>query len=188
MALGVTRNFGSWRGAVRLALAHGEVLTGAASVVAPPPGSVRRLVFVCHGNICRSAFAEALARRAGHAGAASFGLSTSTGKPAWPAVCEQAQARGLDLAGHRTTDITDFEPQDGDYLLAMEVRHLRKLAANPKVSHLPRGLLGSFARPPWPHLHDPYMLDESYMTTCLDRIEDSVGRLIKAFPVSPARS
>lgn len=176
----LTRNFGTARGAVRLALAHGEVLLGQAAVRAPRPGEVQRLVFVCHGNICRSAYAQMLAGEAGLA-VAGFGLSTSTGKQAWPLVREIAAARGHDLEAHRTTDLTDFTPQDGDYLLGMEARHLRKMAADPRLAHLPRGLLGSYCSPPFPLLYDPYQLDPRYMEVCLTRIEQAVAELVKQF-------
>ncbi len=170
--------YGTWRGAVRLGLAHLEVATGSAALLPPDPAQVRRLVFVCHGNICRSAFAQGLARKAGLA-EAGFGLSTRTGNPAWGLVQERAASRGIDLSAHQATALADFEPQDGDYLLAMEVRHMRKLAADPRVAHLPRGLLGL---PTWPHLHDPYKLAPAYMDVCLDRIEAAMTPLVSLYP------
>ena len=177
--------FGSWRGALRLGLAYAEVASGQANVVTPDPAQVRRLVFVCHGNICRSAYAGGLARRAGMR-VASFGLSTSKGKAAWPLVLERALARGLDLSDHRTTRIEDYVPQPGDYLLGMETRHLRKLAADSKTADLPRGLLGNYASPTVPHLHDPYELELAYMDVCLARIERSVSGLVKRYPAATA--
>jgi protein-tyrosine phosphatase len=177
--------FGTWRGALRLALAHAELVSGQAAVVKPDPAQVRRLVFVCHGNICRSAYADGLARRAGM-NVASFGLSTSSGNRAWPLVAERALARGLDLSEHRTTRVQDFVPLPGDYLLGMETRHLRKLAVNPLTAALPRGLLGSYATPPVPHLHDPYQLDPAYMDLCLTRIERAVAELVRRYPAATA--
>ena len=177
--------FGTWRGALRLGLAYAEVASGQAAIVRPDPAQVRRLVFVCHGNICRSAYADGLARRA-VMNVASFGLSTSSGMAAWPLVQERALAHGLDLSDHRTTQIEDYAPQPGDYLLGMEVRHLRKLAANPKTASLPRGLLGAYASSPVPHLHDPYQLDPAYMDLCLTRIERAVAGLVKRYPAATA--
>ena len=178
-------NYGTWRGALRLALAHVEVATGQAAIVTPDPAQVRRVVFVCHGNICRSAYADELARRAGM-NVASFGLSTSSDKPAWPLVAERALARGLDLSEHRTTRVEDYQPLPGDYLLGMETRHLRKLAAGPLTASLPRGLLGSHATPAVPHLHDPYQLDPAYLEVCLDRIERAVAALVRCYPAATA--
>ena len=177
--------FGTWRGALRLGLAYAEEASGQAAIVRPNPAQVRRLVFVCHGNICRSAYADGLARRAGK-NVTSFGLSTSSGLAAWPLVLDRSLERGLDLSDHRTTRIEDYVPQPGDYLLAMEARHLRKLAANPKTANLPRGLLGSYASPPVPHLHDPYQLDPAYMDVCLARIERAVTGLVKRYPAATA--
>lgn len=181
----LTRLFGTPRGLVRLALSYPQSLPGLSQAMAPAPGEVRRLVFVCHGNICRSAYADWVAKDAGMA-SASFGLSTTTGKGAHPPVIEAARARGHDLVGHRTTHVTDFVPQPGDYLLAMEHRHLAKLAAIPALAELPRGLLGAHARPPVPHLHDPYEVDAAYLPTCLDRIERAVRGLSLIHPGAKA--
>jgi protein-tyrosine phosphatase len=173
--------FGTFRGLVRLGLAHLQVASGQASIVNPDPETVRRLVFVCHGNICRSAFAHVVAQKHGLR-TASFGLSTSAGGPAHQPAAAAALRLGHDLSAHRTTKVEDFEAQPGDLLLAMEVRHLGKLAALPALADVPRSLLGLWATPPFPHLHDPYQLDPAYMTACLRRIEDAIPALAKAFP------
>lgn len=181
----ISRFFGTPRGLVRLALSYPQSLPGLSQVRAADPAAVRRLVFVCHGNICRSAFAEGVAQQAGMA-SASFGLSTTSGKGAHPPVIEAAQARGIDLGGHLTTDVTDFIPEEGDYLLVMEHRHLAKLGAVPALAELPRGLLGAYLSPPVPHLHDPYQLDPAYLPTCLDRIERATRRLADRYPSARA--
>jgi protein-tyrosine phosphatase len=181
----ITQRFGTLRGAMRLALSYGEVAAGLAAQRKPDPSAVRRLVFVCHGNICRSAYADVLAARAG-ANTASFGLSTHTGVPAHDPVVALAARRGLDLSAHVATDIDDFAALDGDLLLAMESRHLRKLAAQPALAHLPRMLLGTYAPLPVPHLHDPYGEDEAYLAVCLSRIERSVAGLLRRYPATCA--
>jgi protein-tyrosine phosphatase len=173
--------YGTGRGLVRLLLAHGQHAVRRASIKAPDPAEVRRFVFVCQGNICRSAFADVLARRLG-AESISFGLSTSAGGEAHPPAAAAARALGVDLAAHRTSRVQDYEPQEGDLLLAMEVRQLAKLAADPRLAHVPRTLLGLWARPRRPHLHDPYELDQRYMLTCLRAIEGAVAHLVRAFP------
>ena len=173
--------FGTARGLVRLLLAHGQVATGRAFIVAPEPASVRRFVFVCQGNICRSAFADVLARRMG-ADSISFGLSTFPNGPAHPPAVAAAERLHVDLSRHRTCRVEDYEPRAGDFLLAMEVRQLARLAASPRLSHLPRSLLGLWSRPARPHLHDPFGLDVAYMSACLRSIESAVINLIDAFP------
>lgn len=178
--------FGTWRGLVRLALSYAEVAAGRSFELPPAdPAQIRRLVFVCHGNICRSAFADVVAR--GHGlNVASFGLSTSSGKGAHPPALEQARAMGHDLAAHRTTCLADHAPEPGDLLLAMEVRHLRRLAADERLSEVPRLLLGRFLRPPMPHLHDPYKLSPEFMAASLRRIERTIPALATAYPNAAA--
>lgn len=166
---------------VRLLLSHAEVALQQASIVDPDAASVRRLVFVCHGNICRSAFAEGMARKLGM-NAVSFGLSTSSGLGAHPPVLEAAKAFDVDLSGHRTTSADAYAPEPADMLLAMETRQLRRLASLPELSRLPRTLLGLYARPRAPHLHDPYALDDAYLETCLTRIRSATISLAVAFP------
>jgi protein-tyrosine phosphatase len=177
----VTRNFGTARGLVRLGLSYVEAVPIWSAAVEPVPGEVQRLVFVCHGNICRSAFAEGVARDLGLS-TASFGLSTSTGKAAHGPAKEAAKALGHPIEEHSTTRVQDFVPLRGDYLLGMEHRHLRKLAAIETLAHLPRGLLGRYACPPMPHLHDPYLLDPAFMEVCLRRVETAVQALARRYP------
>ena len=177
----IDRTFGTFRGAVRLALSYPEVAFGLAEIVHGKPEDVRRLVFVCHGNICRSAFADVLAKQAG-LNAISFGLSTSSGKPAYPGTVLAAAEMGYDLSHHRTTTIDDHVPAEGDLLLAMETRHLRRIAPDLRLASLPRTLLGLYARPRVPHLHDPYELNTAYMQTALRRIEGSISVLKASFP------
>ena len=178
----IADRFGTTRGLVRLALSWPERLLGTARA---PQREVRRLVFVCHGNICRSAYADVLARSLG-AETASFGLSTTSGQPSHPPVAALAQEAGLSLAAHRTTARADYAPREGDLLLAMEHRHLRKLAADPQLREIPRLLLGTFASPPLPHLHDPYELSPAYTARCLARIDRAVRRLVARYPARPS--
>ncbi|WP_137679018.1 phosphotyrosine protein phosphatase [Aurantiacibacter suaedae] len=181
----IASNFGTSRGAVRLALSYLEVASGFDGQHKIALREARRLVFVCHGNICRSAYADVVGRKAGLE-VASFGLSTATGKMAHPLVIEEAGKRGIDLSAHRTTAKEDFAIKEGDYLLAMETRHLRKMLSDPAFQATPMALLGTYARPPFPHLHDPYKLAPEYLPTCLNRIEESVRSLARQWERSRA--
>lgn len=171
--------FGSFRGAVRLLLAYGQVVLGRASILRAQ--DVRRIVFVCHGNICRSAFADVVAAKHGLR-VTSFGLSTSADKPAHPPAADAALRLGYDLLAHRTTRVEDYVAEPGDLLLAMEVRQLRRLSHNARLKSVPRSLLGLWARPRFPHLHDPYELSDAYMLRCLERIAHAIPALVTAFP------
>lgn len=177
----IDARYGTWRGLVRLLLTHAERAIGLGGERLGRPEDVRRLVFVCHGNICRSAFADVAARRAGLS-VASFGLSTDAGKAAHGPAIEAAARIGHDLSAHRATTLADYQPREGDLLLAMETRQLRRIAADPRLAALPRGLLGRYVRPGMPHLHDPYSLSTAYMERCLARIATAMPVLHAAFP------
>lgn len=177
----IRARFGTLRGLVRLILSYPQLALGLSASRSPDPAQVRRLVFVCQGNICRSAFADVAARRLGMR-TASFGLSTTTGRAAHGPAIVAAHGLGHDMSDHRALDLADYTPQLGDLLLAMEVRQLHRLAADPRLGDTPRLLLGQWTRPMMPHLHDPYELDDAYMATCLRRVEQAVGGLVSAFP------
>jgi protein-tyrosine phosphatase len=175
----IAARFGTMRGAVRLGLSYLQVATGRAAIVPANPAVVTRIIFVCQGNICRSAFAEVIAKKHGLR-AASFGLATYGGGPAHPPAVAAAAMLGHDLRAHRTLRVEDHVAVPGDLLLAMEVRQLHRLARLPALSPLPRDLLGRWAGTP--HLHDPFGLDDAYMLTCLRRIDIAVTRLISVYP------
>lgn len=178
----IRKYFGTARGAARLALSFGQVASGQAFIRRPADmAQVQRLVFVCQGNICRSAYAEVVARVAGMK-AASFGLSTTTGKGAHPPAIAAARECGVDLSAHRTRRVEDYVPQPGDLLLAMEVRQLARLAAEPRLENVERSLLGLWAAPMRPHMHDPFGMDEAYMRTCLAAIDGAVKSIAAKTP------
>ena len=84
----IRARFGTTRGFIRLMLSYPQVALGLSARRAPDAAQVRRLVFVCQGNICRSAFADVAGRRAG-LNTASFGLSTTTGRAAHDAAISE---------------------------------------------------------------------------------------------------
>ncbi|MET0136872.1 MAG: phosphotyrosine protein phosphatase [Sphingobium sp.] len=177
----IDARFGTIRGLIRLLLSYAELAVGRGAIRVGAPEEVRRLVFICHGNICRSAFADVAARGAGLS-VTSFGLSTDDGKPAHGPAIDAAARLGHDLTAHRATQMAQYVPKDGDLLLAMETRQLRRLASDPRLGSLPRTLLGLYTRPRIPHLHDPYALDPAYMDICLARIATAMPALRAKFP------
>ncbi len=175
--------FGTWRGLVRLLLAHAERITGRLRPFAlHDPQAVRRVVFVCLGNICRSAYAEQVARAEG-LNTASLGLSTTTGVGSpEPALAAAARQR-MPMEAHRARDWKDFAVQPGDLLLVMEVRQAHELARRlDGRSDVQVALLGNWCSPPSPHLHDPFTLSDAYFDTCFTRVRQAVGRLANDVP------
>jgi protein-tyrosine phosphatase len=123
----INNRYGTSRGLVRALLAHLELASGRLRpFYLRHPETVRRVVFVCHGNICRSAFAHHEALKYG-LNVASLGLSTSTGGRSPVQAIASAKRAGIDLTVHRATSWPDFKVQSGDLFLVMEVRQAHEL-------------------------------------------------------------
>lgn len=161
----IESNYGTFRGLIRVVFGEIEYLSGRLFEFTSLPSSrVERLVFVCLGNINRSAFASRVAQIKG-ANSISIGLSTTTGLPAFEKAIETANTFGIDLSGHRAKNFPDYSYEPGDLLVAMEVRHVREMVRRgiPKQSIV---LLGHWGAPSRIHIHDPHTLSDHYFQTC----------------------
>jgi protein-tyrosine phosphatase len=171
--------FGTYRGLIRLLLAYAELYTGRLKPFTEIGfHRVKRVVFVCQGNICRSCFADYYARSKGLA-ATSFGLATAGDAPAFPKAITAAKKFNIDLTAHITTDIEDFKFLDGDLLLVMEIRQARSLQAVVRGKPVQLSLLGLWRDPPHPHIHDPHRLTDDYFDSCFHVIAAAVDGLAK---------
>ena len=96
---------------------------------------MKRVLFVCAGNICRSPVAEAVVRvefaRAGiDVAVASAGTGPwHVGKPADTRAQASALARGYDLSNHRARRVSADDFGQFDLLLAMDRENLADLSA-----------------------------------------------------------
>lgn len=137
--------------------------------------NVKRLVFVCKGNICRSAYAEAFTKSLAIP-AASFGIKTVDGSSAdTTAVC-YAEKKGLDLSGHMTTSIGSFRRQAGDIYIAMEPLQLTFLE-HFGYNTCDITLAGLWCKNPVPYIEDPYGRPPEYLDTCFNYIEKAVNTI-----------
>lgn len=169
--------FGTYRGLLRLLLAYAELYLGRLSPFTQIDFSrVKRVVFVCQGNICRSCFADYYARAKG-LNATSFGLATAGDAPAFPKAIATAKKFDVDLSAHCTTDIEDFTFLDGDLLLVMEIRQARSLLKIVPDKPVQLTLLGLWSAPRHPHIHDPHRLTNEYFETCFRVIAAAVDGL-----------
>jgi protein-tyrosine phosphatase len=138
---------------------------------------VERLVFVCKGNICRSAYAEARASSARFP-TISFGIAACPDASADPSAISHAAARNISLLAHRTTPPQAFAHRPGDLLVCMEPPQAKIVAkifadSRPQVT-----LLGLWAQPPRPWLSDPYGSGDGYWCTCLDTIDNGIDQML----------
>ena len=127
-----------------------------------------KILFVCHGNICRSPMAEFIFRRMAeerHAAhrftVASAATSTEeigwdgTGNPVYPPARAELKKHGIDCTGKRAVQLTKADYDNYDLLIAMDDNNIRNmhrmLGGDPKgkfrklMDYTPRG--GSVADP-----------------------------------------
>jgi len=148
---------------------------------------VSRVIFVCKGNICRSAFAGRQFRAFGIE-VASAGLEADSGKPADPRAAKVARRFGADLSGHRSIHVAELELADGDLFVVFEPKHGERLrrfcAGRPGVQVTLLGLWSPF--PGMVYVHDPRGLHEVYFELCFERIEGGLEGLRTRFSMARA--
>ena len=91
-----------------------------------------RILFVCTGNICRSPFAEAVARRAGHE-AESAGLMAYAGDGPTHDAIAVAHEMGYDLSSHRARPVTEDMLRRADVVVGMTGEHVSALGQRAKL-------------------------------------------------------
>lgn len=98
---------------------------------------MRRLLFVCLGNICRSPLAEGIVRSrlaeagwAGQVGVDSAGTGGwHVGRPPDPRAVAVARRHGIDIAGLRARQVVVRDFHDFDWLLCADRHNLATLGA-----------------------------------------------------------
>ena len=171
------KNYGSRRGFLKIWWSRAQNLAGYYRDYRTVDWErVERLVFVCQGNICRSAYAEARAAMQGNK-AVSYGLATQPDLPANERAIEVAARRGVGLESHRTAPIEEYEPKSGDLLVAMEPWQASRLVDIYGTSSACT-LLGLWGRPITPHIQDPYGATPEYFNHCFNNIDIAVNEIL----------
>ena len=153
--------------------------------------AVRSVLVLCHGNICRSPYAErALRTRLARAGLGSVGVASAgfldADRPSPPEAHEAARARGIELAGHRSQPVTPALLGAADLILVMNEKQARALGP------LRRGpgtvlILGDLDPEPIEtrEISDPVDQPVDVFVTSYDRIDRCLGALVGALAESP---
>lgn len=149
---------------------------------------MKRVLFVCTGNICRSPTAEGVARHM----ARKLGLDTDfhfesagthayhVGEPPDPRTIRAARGRGYDLSAQRARRVSEFDFAQFDHILAMGYDHMDWLRrACPREHHGKlRLLLGHGDATVAGEVPDPYYGGMDGFEEVLDLVEKAVAGLL----------
>lgn len=148
-------------------------------------GAAERLVFICHGNICRSPYASARARELG-ARAISLGIAATDGASANESAARNALQRGIDLKDHRSTRLHSSLILPGDLIVVFEPAQLMSVNRQNITGEAGITLLGLWDRPIRPHIQDPYGRSDKYFQQCFSVIDRNMSELLKRLSVNGA--
>lgn len=137
---------------------------------------VRRLVFVCKGNICRSPYAEFRARALGWS-AVSMGLDALAGSAADAGAISAASQRGIDLQPHRSTRFAKALIAPSDLILGFEPWHVQGIRHQLGSSAAQVALAGLWSTPRRPDMGDPHNRGTRYFGICYALIDSCVAQL-----------
>ena len=148
---------------------------------------MKRVLFVCLGNICRSPTAEGVFQHAvDEAGLRGQIHVDSCGVGDWhvgKAPDERAQLaakrRGVDINHLRGRQLSASDFLEFDYVLAMDHANLQSMRAlKPEESRAHVGLFLAFAGTPDAEVPDPYYGGDEGFESVLDMIETASAGLI----------
>jgi len=154
-----------------------------------------RILFVCSGNICRSAMAAAYFRHRTRGCATdeleidSAGTLNIDGSPASHEAIEVMREIGIDLVEHRSRGIRAHDVRDADWIVGMTRGHLAELEQRFPDGGATRVLLRAFEKRATAESHpsdleDPmgqpvefYRRQLPVLTRCLDHLALHLGLL-----------
>jgi protein-tyrosine phosphatase len=139
--------------------------------------SCRRLIFVCSGNICRSPYAEEVARRHGLT-AVSCGTHTHNGLAANESAVREAAQRGVDLSAHKTTRWEDLKVEKGDVIVAMQLQHALSVLPRARSEAFPVVVFSSLL-PSFTTVWDPYGKPAEQFHAVFDLIDTGIARVAR---------
>ena len=146
----------------------------------------KHILFVCTGNICRSAFAEGYTKSKELGGDIIFssaGIYTNSNLPANQKTIEISKDHAIDLNQHRTKTIEDIELKNQNLFFVFEPIHALSLILKHKVSAGKIFYLGHLTEDPKFHITDPYNKSDLVFREVFNDIAtacDLLSELIKA--------
>ncbi|HSM85405.1 MAG TPA: ATP-grasp domain-containing protein, partial [Candidatus Limnocylindrales bacterium] len=152
-------------------------------------GKIRKIVFLCLGNICRSPLAARLAaQRLPGLEITSAGFFPREGRTSPEKMVRIAADYGVNLRDHRSARVTREMLVDADLILVMDQENMTLLKHEYPEASSRTTLLGLFASPRSINIRDPYQEDEAATRTICDRIRAAVDGLASQLMTARAKA
>jgi protein-tyrosine-phosphatase/predicted ATP-grasp superfamily ATP-dependent carboligase len=148
-------------------------------LVAAP--DLREVLFLCYGNICRSAFAGAYwnQSRGGRPAAQSAGFYPDGNRRTPLRIRQISQELGVDLVGHRSRLVDSATVERATAIFVMDGENIEDLLSRFPVSRAKTWLLGSFGG--FRAIRDPYLLPQTEATESLRQVKESIDLILQRF-------
>jgi protein-tyrosine-phosphatase len=159
------------------------------------PPCARSFLFVCFGNLMRSAMAEFLMRqelnKAGmeqQVWIMSAGVHATVGREAHPWAQEAAADLGVSLGAHRAKPLTREMVEYADCILAMDFQNKAELLTLYPAAQEKIYMLSAYAEGPWQYreIPDPYFGDLETTRFCGRQLRTCIQNLIASTVLSSA--
>lgn len=144
----------------------------------------RTILVVCHANICRSPYLEAVLKRALPDITVRSAGFVGPGRPVPPFSLSVSAERGLDLSEFRSRPLVPATVRDVDLVVVMEVRQARYVAAYFGVA--PWRIVVAGDLDPMPSatraIEDPWQQPIDAYVTAFDRLDRCAATLVQYLP------
>lgn len=159
------------------------------------PASARSFVFICHGNIMRSAMSEFFIRefliKAGlekEFHIVSAGLHAVPGKEAHPWAQQASTDLGISLAAHRAKPMTRTMAEQADSILAMDFQNKAELLALYPEFRDKICMISAYAegRLQYREIPDPYLGSLETTKQCAAQLQTCLRNLLRSVAPSSA--
>lgn len=159
---------------------HGS--TGMRTALTRKLGQAKTVLFVCYGNINRSALAQVLAENGVNPSKIRFdsaGFHPEDNRPADPNMIKVARSHGFDMTGCRSKRLDKLKVDSADIIFVMEGQQYRRLVSEHPEAKDRTFLLGSLTKQQFSDIDiaDPYNQAMSEYENCFNRIQHAINEL-----------
>jgi len=140
----------------------------------------KQILFLCYGNINRSALAQRIAEQTISSDTIRFysaGFHVPDKRPADANMVEIASNHGIHLSNWQSTTLTTELVRESDLILAMEISHLERLHIKYPETQNKSFLLGTLNNTPEVEILDPYNQNKSVYLQVYNQVRQAVQQI-----------